>query len=69
MEVDTLLSVAFHPTGYYIAAGFIDKVRLFHILKNELRLYRDLPVKSATLIRFSQGGQFIAVAFPKGKGV
>jgi len=31
--------VAFHPSGYYIAAGFIDRLRFFHILHNTLRLY------------------------------
>jgi hypothetical protein len=42
------VSVAFHPSGYYLAAGFIDKLRIFHILHSELRVYRELPIKNAT---------------------
>jgi len=37
--------VAFHPSGYYIAAGFIDRLRFFHILHNTLRLYREVAIK------------------------
>jgi hypothetical protein len=28
------LRPAFHPSGYYIAAGFIDKLRIFHVMTN-----------------------------------
>lgn len=51
-----LLSVAFHPTGYYLAAGFFDKLRLFHVLNDKLRTYREISVKNCTIIRFSNGG-------------
>lgn len=27
-----LISVAMHPSGYYMAASFIDKIRIHHIL-------------------------------------
>lgn len=27
-----LISVAIHPSGYYMAASFIDKIRFYHIL-------------------------------------
>ena len=33
-----LLSMAFHPSGYYMAAGFTDKLRFFHVLANELKV-------------------------------
>ncbi len=51
-----LLSVAFHPSGYYLAAGFIDKLRIFHVLNDSLRLFRELPVKNCTILKFSNGG-------------
>jgi hypothetical protein len=34
-----LLSVAIHPSGYYMAASFIDKIRLHHILHDEFKHY------------------------------
>ena len=57
-----LLSLAFHPSGYYLAVGFVDKVRLFHIMHNNLREYRELPVKQCTQMRFSYGGQYLAMS-------
>ncbi|EGR29862.1 WD repeat protein [Ichthyophthirius multifiliis] len=62
-EKSPLLSVAFHPSGYYLAAGFIDKFRVYHVLKDELKLFKEYPVKNATLLRFSSGGQYLAVAY------
>jgi cilia- and flagella-associated protein 57 len=38
----SLLSVAFHPSGYYLAAGFIDKFRIFHILHDRLKVYKEI---------------------------
>ena len=36
-EFDTdkpLITLAFHPTGYYLAVSCVDKLRLFHVLNN-----------------------------------
>ena len=41
-----LISVAIHPSGYYLAVSFIDKVRLYHILHDELRHYKNLELKN-----------------------
>ncbi|EAR88012.2 WD domain, G-beta repeat protein (macronuclear) [Tetrahymena thermophila SB210] len=62
-----LLSMSFHPTGYYLAAGFIDKLRIYHVLQDELRTYKELGVKNCTVMKFSTGGQFLAIAYPKTK--
>ena len=35
-----LLTLAFHPSGYYMAVGCVDKLRVFHVLNAELRPYR-----------------------------
>ncbi|EGR33214.1 WD repeat protein [Ichthyophthirius multifiliis] len=64
---ELLLSIAFHPFGYYLACGFVDKVRFYHILSNKLKQYRELEIKYSTLMRFSNGGQQIAIAFPFSK--
>ena len=38
-DTNPLLSLAFHPSGYYLAAGFTDKLRFFHVLANELKVF------------------------------
>ena len=47
-DLNPLLSVAFHPSGYYIAAGFIDKLRFFHLMHDELRIFKEVPAKNCT---------------------
>ena len=51
-----LLSIAFHPTGYYLAAGFVDKLRVYHVLQDELKAYKELNIKNCTIMKFSTGG-------------
>lgn len=60
-----LLSLAFHPNGYLLALGFTDKVRVFHVLYDELRLFKDILVKSATRMKFSNGGHLLALVSQK----
>jgi WD40 repeat protein len=60
-----LLSVAFHPSGYYLAAGFVDKVRIFHILYDDLRFFKEVNIKSATVLKFSKGGHLLAIGAGK----
>ena len=55
-----ILSVAFHPSGYYLAIGFEDKVRIYHVLFEDLKFFRELNIKNATSLRFSNGGNFLA---------
>ena len=47
-DLSTLLCLAFHPTGYYLAVGFIDKLRFFHILHSSLREYKEVGIKGCT---------------------
>ncbi len=54
--------VAFHPSGYYLAAGFIDKLRFYYIMHNQFKEFRDVIIKNTTQLRFSNGGHFIAAA-------
>ena len=55
-SVKPLVSIAMHPSGYYLAAGFIDKVRVFHVLHNELREYASKDFKNCNNIIFSNNG-------------
>lgn len=64
-DIKPLLSVAFHPSGYYLAVSFVDKVRLFHLLLDELRLFRDVSTPSSNLLKFSLGGHFLAIVSGK----
>lgn len=56
-----LLSVTLHPSGYYMAAGFVDKVRIMHILHEELLEFRTLEIKNCNKMKFSNGGQILAI--------
>lgn len=60
-----VLSIALHPSGYYMAAGFIDKVRVMHVLDDELRDFRSLEHRNCQKIKFSNGGQFLVIVEPK----
>ena len=33
-------SVAIHPDGLYIAAGFVDKIRFLNLLIDDMRLFQ-----------------------------
>ena len=57
-----LISVAIHPSGYYMAASFIDKVRLYHILHDEFKHYANIDIKFCKVMKFSGGGNLFACA-------
>ena len=42
---EEIFSVAIHPAGLYIAAGFADKIRLLNILIDDMRLFHEFPVR------------------------
>jgi len=54
------LSVAFHPSGLHVAVGFGDKLRLLHLLMEDMRCFKELPVKASRECRFSRGGHYLA---------
>eukprot|EP00927_Polykrikos_kofoidii_P044410 TRINITY_DN38389_c0_g1_i1.p1 TRINITY_DN38389_c0_g1~~TRINITY_DN38389_c0_g1_i1.p1 ORF type:complete len:1288 (+),score=271.17 TRINITY_DN38389_c0_g1_i1:192-4055(+) len=53
-------SVAFHPSGFHLIVGFHDKLRLMNLLMEDMRPYKEIPIKSCRECRFSHGGQFFA---------
>lgn len=57
-----LLSVAFHPSGYFIAVGFEDKVKIMHVLYETLKIFRDINIKYSTCLKFSYGGHLLAAS-------
>ena len=62
-DINPLTNVAFHPNGYMIATGFKTKIHIYHLMWDQLRTYKDLDIKHTTCIRYSRGGQYLAVAF------
>jgi WD40 repeat protein len=56
------LSVAFHPSGLHIIAGFYDSMRLMNLLMGEIRPYKDFTIKGCREVQFSNGGQYFAAA-------
>lgn len=67
VNYNPLICVAFHPFGYYIAAGFVDKIRYFHLLHDQLRTYKEIVLKNCSLLKFSNGGQYLAAGYNKSK--
>ena len=60
-DIKPLLSVAFHPSGYYLAISFVDKVRLFHLLFDELRFFREVSTPNSNILKFSNGGHLLSI--------
>jgi WD40 repeat protein len=59
---EEMLCGALHPSGLHCAVGFGDKLRVFHILVDELRPALELPIKNCRECRFSSGGHMLAAA-------
>lgn len=57
---EDVFSVAFHPSGFSLIAGFSDKLRLMNLLMEDMRMYKEVPIKACRECRFSHGGQFFA---------
>ena len=53
-------SVAIHPSGLTILVGFNDKLRLMNLLIEDIRAYKEFPIKSCRECQFSNGGQYFA---------
>lgn len=53
-------SVALHPSGLYLLAGFSDKLRLMNILMDDIRPFREFPIRVCQECRFSNGGHLFA---------
>ena len=56
-----LLTLSIHPSGYYLAASFTDKVRLFYILDDHLKIYQEVMQASISALNFSNRGHLLAM--------
>lgn len=53
-------SITFHPSGLHVLIGFADKLRLCHLLVDDVRTVKDFPIKACPECQFSNGGQYFA---------
>ncbi|KAF4729480.1 WD repeat domain 65, partial [Perkinsus olseni] len=61
--MEEAFSIALHPSGLQALVGFVDRLRLMDVLKDELKTYKDFPqIKSCRECRFSTGGHLFAAA-------
>jgi WD40 repeat protein len=59
---EDMYCVALHPNGLHCAIGFTDKLRVYHILVDDLRLCLEVPIKGCKECHFAKGGNMIAAA-------
>ena len=50
-QAKPLVSVAIHPSGYQLAASFIDKIQIHHILHDGLRNLKKIELRNAHIIQ------------------
>jgi len=56
------MSIAFHPSGFFVLVGFQDKLRLMNVLMDDIRMFREMSIKNCRECRFSNGGQYFAAS-------
>ncbi|CRH04069.1 conserved Plasmodium protein, unknown function [Plasmodium relictum] len=56
------LRVSIHCSGHLLLVAFTDKLRLFHILYNKLKIKKEFFLKNCSCCKFSNGGNFMAVS-------
>jgi len=60
--MDEPMSVAFHPSGYQLVVGFVDRVRMMNVFARNLKSYHEISIKACREIKFSNGGHLFACA-------
>lgn len=56
------ISLSVHPSGVYVAVAFIDTIRIFSLLLEEIADVREISARGVNFIKYSKGGQYIASA-------
>ena len=62
---ETVSSVALHPSGLNILAGFFDRLRLMNLLIDDIRVFKEFHLKNSTVCSFSCGGHLLAAVSNK----
>lgn len=67
-NANILMAGAMHPNGYSLALAFVDRIRLYHLLLDDIKCFHELANKRVRKLRYSHGGQFLCFSYGKGKG-
>lgn len=62
---DKLTCASLHPSGYYLAVGLQDQLKVFHLMHDDFRLFHCFDIKKSSKLKFSQGGHLLVVATDK----
>jgi WD40 repeat protein len=61
-RTDEPISVALHSSGFQVLVSFKDRVRMYNVLMDKLRPYKETVQKMCREVRFSNGCQYWAAA-------
>jgi len=53
-------SIAMHPSGLHVLVGFSDKLRFMNLYGDDIREFKNFPIRSCPECKFSNGGQYFA---------
>ena len=59
---EDILSVAIHPSGYMVLVSVRDRVRIYSVLVNRMKLKAEVVANKVRDMRFASGGQYFACA-------
>lgn len=59
---DIPTGVAIHPSGFHIAVGFPDRLRIMNVLAEDYKDVKEYPLRNCTELKFSHNGHFLAAA-------
>ena len=55
---EEIYSVAIHPSGFHLVAGFQNSLKMMNIIivGNQIKSYKEFPIKACREVKFSNGG-------------
>ncbi|XP_043860476.1 cilia- and flagella-associated protein 57 isoform X1 [Dromiciops gliroides] len=53
-------TVSLHPSGHFTVVGFADKLRIMNLLINDIRSFKEFPIRGCRECAFSNGGHLFA---------
>eukprot|EP01038_Epipyxis_sp_PR26KG_P006221 gene6221-8573_t len=59
---DEPLATAFHSSGFQVLVSFKDRIRMYNVLMDKLKPYREAVLKNCKCLKFSHGSQYFAAA-------
>jgi cilia- and flagella-associated protein 57 len=59
---ESIFSVALHPSGQHLLLGFSDSLKFCNLLLDEVRVVKDISIKSCRECSFANGGHLFAAA-------